>query len=92
VTPALFLFIISFICAMLCSIFIYATCYWLSEHKVEVNYLLISWNMFKYLQLYKQLTKRDYGKAGSLYYLSYIFFLLTFVSFIGAIVAKIIAL
>ena len=88
----LFLFIVSFIFGILCGISLYAIAFWLSEHNIEVNFLLLRWHTWKYLKIYKQLKTHDHGRAGGLYYLFYISGPLTFLSFIGAIVAKIIAL
>jgi hypothetical protein len=47
---------------------------------------MLGWNMRKYLKMYKQITKEESGEVGKLYYLTYIFGLLTFLSFLGAII------
>ena len=58
----------------------------LENQKLEVNWLNVRWNLFKYLKSYKELTKRDSGKVGTLYYLFWIFTVLGLLCLGGGVI------
>jgi len=84
---ALALFTMAFFLALTSCVMSYAICYNLSNRKIEVDYIFLSWNMKKYMRMYKEITKEESGQVGKLYYLTYIFFLLAVLSFLGGIIS-----
>ena len=81
---ALALFILTFLLIITTNIILYSIYFALSNRKIGVNFLTFSW---KILKTYKQITKQESGRVGKLYYLAYIFALLTVLSFVGAIIS-----
>jgi len=77
------LFILTFFLALTANVLFFSIYFALSNRKIEVNFLTFSW---KILKTYKQITKQESGRVGKLYYLAYIFLLLSFLSFLGAII------
>ena len=81
----LVLFILTFFLVLTTNIILYSMYFALSNRKIDINFLLLGWNIGKYMKVYKQTTKEELGKVGKLYYLAYIFLLASIIFFLAAL-------